>query len=365
MLGRKCVIPSVVLLLALAGCRTEVPNAPDAEFAKGAKGKPSADELTLLEYWVEPLEDGTSRIHVLAEGSATTVGGWVAHDYFFNGIADDDFNPLHYEYRHFGGVGRVDAEDLGDGTIHADIIWTGTRSLSDGQYFTDQVVTDVDGLGADPFVFDIIFQNPGDGEPGPGNTVSLGKMIEPQGVVEDGDVVGIEGVNVVSRVHDAVVDVSSFAVFHGEAAPGDVWVQELSLSEASCQKRSRKGDTVTRVTANVHAKLASDVDPAPSAWLEFHFAVGDEIAEGRSADTSDGIADVVLVREFSGQHASLDLSVWLDYVVPTREAKDLVYNPERNSNAGFDTNWTAVSAPTVDGDPPAVAFTTPITVDCR
>jgi hypothetical protein len=351
---KKLIAFAGALLVALA-C-SEGQQAPtEVQFAKGGKkGKPSKDQVRLLEYWVEPRGGNTSMIHVLAEGNATTVGGTVAHDYHFNGMSEYFHNPPHYEYRHFDGIERVELEELGDGIIHADILWSGTKDFDAGQLFRDQLTTDVDG--ADPFVFGLHFQMPDDGDI---------QVIYPRGVVVDGEVVGVEGIDVSSGLHGDLT-VNSFALFSGDDPAGYVWVEELSLSNASCDTRRQRGDPVTFVTADVHAVLGSGPGAPPHAWVEFHLvAGGSDITEGVTAITDEDITGMTVKGMLAGARESLELSVWFDYIVPLLETADYVYDPDNNTNQGFTTDFTVATAPVETAGPPAVASTEPVTVVCR
>lgn len=327
-------------LLIAAAC-AEAPQAPEyLQAAKGGRpGKPGTNEVTLLEYWI----DANNTLHIRGEGDVDEVNATVVHDYFFNGIRDDDFS-IHYEYFH-GGPPRAATVDQGDGTFTASIPWTGQRG-GDSDYFRDFAVTNVDGTGSDPFAFALFFLRNGEVEKG----------IQPQGVILNGTVVGP------TATLPNGDPVTSFALFQGAPAVGTVWVDALSLSGASCATGKRKGDAVTRVSGHVRAEFEASTDPAPSVWAEYHLSIDGTLTDGTTYDSgypSAGVADFDIYGEVAGERSSVTVALHLDYLYPSRDFVEHVYDPSGN-------NVTTLNAGPVSGlgDPVPTAVTQDLTITC-
>ena len=114
----------LVLIVAVAwGCVGEAPTSPTTPtvtaLAKG--GKPTSPSITLNEYWVEALSDGSSLIHMAGEGSAIDVNLSVSHDFFTNGEVDDNFSQ-HFEYS-FGDDLPLVPVTVEDGSFHVDMFF--------------------------------------------------------------------------------------------------------------------------------------------------------------------------------------------------------------------------------------------------
>ncbi len=323
MLGIRVRRGAVLLLALVTSCAQESVQGPsDAEFAKGGKpGKPQDDQVTLLEYWIE---DGYL-IHIVGQGDVDALRLNVAHDYFFNGISDDDYS-MHYEYRHFL-LPPVPLSPEPDGTFHVDVAWNGERNGED-DVFPDFVVTNVDG--ADPFAFDMFFGKDGEAVDG----------IQPQGVIIDGENQGPEAT--VLADGGSQTPVTSYALYSSDKPPsGDLWIADLVLTDISCSPKKSKGERTTLITGNVHAALASNgVDP--DAWLEFHlYDVGTDVMMYRTTHTSyNGVVDFMIRAVLPvAMTTTANLELRVDYVYPIGEAADLVYNPEENEVAmpdGYD-----------------------------
>jgi hypothetical protein len=304
--------------------------------AKGGKGGRKKAEISLIEYWL--MEDsGGWLIHVVGEGSVDEVDAVVHHDYFFNGLADDDFS-FHYEYFHNGPPPEA-VTALDGGRFHVDIPWSGEKN--DAVDFRDQLVTNVGGDGSDPFVFDLRFLRGGNWVGG----------VQPQGVVEAGQVLGPKA-DIGNALHGGTsAVVTSYATFKGDPAAGVVSVAELSLSGASCEiQRRRTGrgknatwDEVSVVRADVHALVQTGSGAAAGpVWLEFHLvdAVSGDTEVGESAMSDPISADFTMTGEFSGARTSINLQLQLDYLYPVMGAEDFVYDPAGNSDIGFTTTDT-------------------------
>ena len=323
----------LALPLLVLACGEAPTTPPNALLAKGGK-KAERPEVSLVEYWVVPQEDGSSLIHVVADatGPIDEVRATASHDYFHNGISDDDYSP-HFETI-VGGIGPVPG---GSGRFHTDLIFDGP--------WPDEPTTDIDG--ADPIVFTLRFWTDGFDT----NTIYyLGVPIQPQGVVVNGQVVGTENIAVPTDYH-AVATANSFALFEGTAAePGDtVWVEELTLTNATCSKGRRKGQPVTRVEGDVTARLNNP----EVGWMEFHFWDGSAISEPRTF--ASGSVSTHMVGEFDGHRENIDVELWLDYVDVVGD-RMMVYDPARNTVATtLDPN-----API-----PAIAYVDAGTVNCR
>jgi hypothetical protein len=345
MLRIRSEIAVALLLAALAGCTQEPLQGPaEADFAKGGKpGKPQAEQVTLLEYWVEAGMDGGNLIHIVGEGDVDAVNVNVVHDYFFNGIRDDDYSP-HYEYTHVGPPPAT-LQFLPDGTFHIDVSWDGERN-GESDLFPDFLVTDVDG--ADPFTFDLYFAK--NGEPVKG--------IQPQGIILDGENQGPEAE--VPGDEGTAIRVTSYALYSGQPASGTVWIEELTLTEISCSLKKRRGESVTQITGTVHTLLGSDLVEPASAWLEFHLYDGEGITDRETYIAYGGVADFIISGVLPGSRENVSVQLQLDYLYPVQEAAGFVYDP--GQNAVETLNWPAMI--TEIGDPVPVAVTGAEFVPC-
>lgn len=330
-----------IMLVAIAtACTREPLQGPgEVDFAKGGTpGKPADEGVTLLEYWIQDV----NLIHIKGQGDVDVVNLNVVHDYFFNGIRDDDYSP-HYEYTHVGPP-PVPLQFDPDGTFHVDVPWNGERRGTD-DFYPDFLVTDVGG--ADPFTFDMYFGK--DGEPVAG--------IQPQGVILAGQNQGPEAA--LAGDDGTEIQVSSYALYSGTNASGSIWIQELSLEDISCSLRKRRGESVRQLTGSVHAALGSD-QASPSAWLEFHLVVDGAITGGKSYITVGGVADFIISEVVPGADEAAAVELQVDYVYATGESVDLVYDPTQNQ---VDTR-NGDAAITTIGDPVPIAATGTEVVPC-
>lgn len=298
------------------GC-SEVPTTPTTpDLKRGGGGKPTPPSITLNEYWVEAQSDGSSLIHVRGEGSATDVSLGVSHDFFENGWRDGGSSSQHYEFYFLDGVPSVAVTLSGDG-FHADVIWPGTK-FSGGvtTEWTDQIPAD-GAEGADPFVFSVYFP-----QPGTQNNTSSTIRFTPQGVILGGTVVGT---TVTTPGHGTSV-VNSFAVFAGEAALDTVSVQSLTATNVQCSTRKRRGQVTTTVEADVNLVLNNSAGLPASAWVEFHFKHGTSLTDRMTWDAS-GIVSARMRGTFTGTVDYNNLSLIVDYVVPTGEATEFAFDP--------------------------------------
>lgn len=333
-------VGAIMLLAITAACTREPLQGPgEVEFAKGGKpGKPVDEEVTLLEYWIQ---DG-NLIHIKGQGDIDAVNPTVVHDYFFNGIRDDDYSP-HYEYFHVGPP-SAPVQIRADGTFQVDIPWNGERN-DDDDLFPDLLVTDVGG--ADPFAFALYFSKNGETVDG----------IQPQGVIVAGE---NQGPNASVQSQSGTISATSYALFAGEDAAGTVWVKELTFTDVSCSPRKSKGESITLIDGTVHVLLGSDSNLPPSAWMEFHIAADGLITRGTTRDTSDGAAEFYIRGVLPGSWTEVSVQLQLDYVYPTRHTADFAYYPGTNAVSTLH-RYDVIGA---IGDPVPVAVTESEVVPC-
>lgn len=319
-------------------------------------GKTVIVEPTVIEYWImeDPNVEGGSLIHMYGSGSVHLVNPQVVHDFFFNGQYDHPNYSQHYE-TYKVGVPAYPVEILPDGNFHADIPWNGEMDAT--ELYRDHVVTDVAGTGADPFVFWYwLYFN---------DEVVLN--YKARGVVMNGQLMGPEYTVPSGHPWHANASVASYAVFKGDDPDGYVWIEELRLSQPTCRKRRRVGEKVTRVGGEVYVKMGSTNGVPPSTWIEFHFADGSILTENVTQDVETGEKTFEMYREFPGHLQKIEnLQLMVDFVRPGRDWSDYVYDPGRNSNAGF---YTTVPAqfPYASklGDPWPEARTAAIELPCQ
>jgi hypothetical protein len=240
----------------------------------------------------------------------------VSHDFFTNGEIDDNFSQ-HFEYVFGDGVPAFPVTPASDGSFHADMTWSGTKTTPD-TFWTDQITTP----GADPFVFMVVFP-----QPSTKKNTSSAIRITPRGVILGSEVVGTTDITVPG--HGAPVVANSFAVFAGATAPATVYVQSLTATNVQCSARKRRGQSVTIVEADVDLILNSDVG-LPSAWIEFHFTDGVSLTDRTTRTATDpyrGIVSARLSGMFTGTVDDSNLALIVDYVVPLREVAEFAFNP--------------------------------------
>ncbi len=139
----------------------------------------------------------------------------------------------------------------------------------------------------------------------------------------------------VERGHEeGVFLANSFAVFAGAAPPGTVYVESLTATNAQCstpkQRGKQSGQSVTTVEADVELLLTTSDLQLPSAWVEFHFTDGASLSRRRTqtaTDPSRGIVSARLSGTFTGPVDDSNLSLIMDYVAPTGEAAEYVFDP--------------------------------------
>ena len=370
--------------IALFGCTDQNLLGPtDAQLAKGGnKGKSDkTGEPALLEYWVIPDATHGNLIHVAGTGNVDSVNANVVYDYFFNGIRDDNFpSDQHYEYQYAPPLPFPTTQT--DAGWHADIPWNGQRATptNDRTPFPDYLVTDVDGYGGDPFAFDVRFVKGGN---------VVGGM-QPQGVIVGGVVQGPQPVTVTSEFDPAHGEqaVNSYAVFKGDTPAGSVWITSISMSGASCERRSSregrgKNAVVVwsrRVTADFAVSFGhagpypTPTDSSPSyLWVEFHL-MDDGTGEisNRAVENAFTLSPQIsgtAVMDLPDSDADFDLKFVVDYVFPSGDFMDYTYDPANNSNVGFITTagiggaaWTSTTTQTA-ADLGAAQFPVAITVD--
>jgi hypothetical protein len=388
----------LVALLAVA-CHdaTDLAGPSEPQFKKG--GKPSAPDPKLEEFWVYSITGGCDQmIHIVVSGAFLRIGKNIIHDHFFNGVRDDD-PPVetHFEYG-FSGPITPPTEFNSDGTVgHADVCFDGVRSVdmdADGNRtlesrFVDYPATSVGGTGADPFAI-----SPGVVTRQTKSITSV-RIFRPRGVVVDGDALARDETEVTSSWHGAVFeDVSSYAVYQGEAARGDLFYDGLSIGDVSCsvgtsqigRGKNKTTVTTTTISANVTVDYGADAEFNQHFWGEGHFRLvtddTDGLISGRIMTPQTGgtfSASTDFDGDWSGQ--TVEVEFIADFLQATSgieewpghysEIYDFVYNPGRNSvsvltTAGIGGDvWSVgnVSTTLDDGLFPVV-YSGSVTVEC-
>lgn len=350
---------SIVLMLSLVGlaglsaCESDVLQ-PDLEpqLAKEGRGKPDKGDkggtpANLEEYWVYS-EGGVDYVHMAVSGDVDRIAKGVIYDYFFNGLWDDD-PPVdqHYEY-YVRGAPTPPAEVVGD-VIHTDLPFLGERWVSDDitYKFVDSPVTNVDGLGADPFAFRVGAYK--------GDTKRGGWT--PFGVIYGGITLGAEESNLTGAGHILPhATARSYATWKGEAPVGDVWVESITLtSEPRCTVRqvsegrgkNRTTHTATFVSADVEVVFgkSASVEALPDLWWEGHFYDVDTGVLSSRASLS-GLRDTFTFstsREMPEGWTGGNVSFVVDYVFPTQgvESDEVYYESRYAYNPALNnTTWT-------------------------
>jgi hypothetical protein len=356
-------VVGIAVGITFLACAVDEPTSPtDSQLAKGGnKGKPGEVEPQLMEYWV--FQDGSdgNLIHVAGTGRVDSVNANVVFDYFFNGIRDGYYrSDDHYEYQYVTPL-PFPVEQTENGW-HADIPWNGEREIVPPypreSWYHDAIVTDVDGIGGDPFAFWLRFVK--------GSNV-VGRL-QPQGVFVGGVENGPTEVGVTSDFVDhGEHNVTSYAVHNGVSHTGTVTIASISMTSPTCeltQYREGKGKNViwiqTRtVTADYSIELAFDEPPPPIApdssarytWVEFHF-VDNEVISHRRAESAwqpDGIISGTVSLALPDGAPDFDVAFAVDYVYPTGPLMDYAYDPEHNSKVGLATTAGFGGTPWVEG----------------
>lgn len=391
--ARRGLAPAALLGLALlVGCAPDTPTEPEVapQFAKGGK-KPvggGGGEATLDEYWVYRGTDGIDRVHMVVS-NADAITKSVAHDFFFDGVLDDDAPyDQHYEWN-YSGQATPAPTILPDGRAHVDLIFDGARLPDDPYPYVDFLTTSVGGSGADPFVFLVRARR--------GSNL-VGWWV-PAGVIQGGQTLGVEeSGSFLGAGHDsAVQDVRSYATYQGAEAGGQIWFTTLDLDPTSVQCSTRtvregKGKNATTsvqttVSGTVTVAFGRDPDIVPVqavpgedyVWWEGHFADG---ASGtlstRQTQGTGGTYTVsaTMPTGWTGGHVEFitDLLVVATAPDPTDPNPGIygnyVYNPERNgvlTTAGPNGGAWSNAAPSTsvgDGRFP-VAHSNGVDVVCR
>lgn len=358
----------------------------EPRFAKGGKPGPPTDEVKteLLEFYVWENEAGESVVHVKGTGEVPFVNLNAVQDYRFNGIRD--LLDEHYEYSTFSPPPvEVLAENRADdGSFSVDIPWDGARKIDSStgevlEYFTDFPTADADGSGADPYSFQIRFQD------ATGNYLGA---FYPRGIVIDGNDTG--------SAESGYGGWTSYALFKGEPAGGEIFLSEVALDQASLScSNSRSFERVDKekitvwtseVSGNMRIRTevtaGSELPADPGLWLELHMvdvvaegAVNEEdvsqwaFSEGAAVDR-DG-AEILMDGPYTARFTSnversgMWVSFVVDYIFPTwypPGSGSFAYNAELNSNDGFATLFPVATGV---GEQGALAFTDPQWVDCR
>lgn len=325
------VIPAIALL---AFACTETPTTPQAQFAKGGGGKGSYPEVSLVDYWVVPQEDGSSLIHVVADATGPIDEVWaeVAHDFFPNGVMDWG---THFEVPKWGLVAPVVPESIGPGRIGADLTFDAP--------WPDEPTTDMGG--ADPFVFQLRFWTAGFDRK---NFYYRGPSPRPQGVIVNGEVRGTKNVAVPDPDGSGTMWVNSFATHVGDAPPegfvsGSLWVEDLTLSNVTCTEHRQKGQTITLVEGDFTVTLGADLTGADSVdvWMELRLSAGTDSGPHLSVNRySNQSAAGHITAEFEGYDpGNLLVSLVLDYLTAVQtEDRFVVYDPGHPGSLPADGN---------------------------
>ncbi|MEJ2238902.1 MAG: hypothetical protein P8X82_11445 [Gemmatimonadales bacterium] len=344
----------LIASLAVACHDATNPTGPtEPQFAKG--GKASDPDPKLEEFWVYSTDGCDQMIHIVVSGTFLSIGKDIIHDHFFNGVRDLE---THFEFG-FGGPITPPTEFNADGTIgHADVCFDGIRSVdrdADGNRtftsrFVDYPATSVDGTGADPFAISpgvILSQTKG--------STSF-RTFRPRGVVANRDTLSRNEPEVTSSWHQTdFQDVSSYAVYQGAPASGDLFYNGLSMGDASCsvatsqvgRGKNKTTVTTTTVSANVTVDYGADAEYNQHFWSEGHFRlVTDDTPDGVISrrimmPQTDGTfsASADFDGDWSGQTVVVDfIADFLNATSGTEEwpghyseIYDFVYNPGQNS----------------------------------
>ena len=326
----------------------------------------------LDEYWVYE-ENGGNLIHVAGSGKVDEVNPNVVFDHFFNGIRDDNApSDQHYEYV-YGGPPAESVSLLPDGRWHVDVQWNGERPSSyapGDRLYPNAIITDVDGLGGDPYAFDLRFSSNG----------NLVGGDQPQGVTVGGVELGIAEASVSSTAHGEQ-DVTSYAIFSGASPEGLAFLASMTTSAMSCtlvntgRGRGKNAATVLTASADYAITLGGlytpPGDPVGIAWMELHLRdlVTGEISPRHTVSPSTPNVAGTITWELDEATAGVELQLVVDYLYPTGPFLNYVYDPEKNSvstTAGFGvTPWSNTNPSTTAGDEDfPVAATGPVTLNC-
>lgn len=381
---RRSVVFSLALLVAsffVTSCDTapETVLSPDSESAAkgGIPGAPdspddgadggddgSAAASNLVEYYVIPSPDGVAPnvVHVVVDGSAAQLGAQLVHDYFFNGIRDDDYSP-HYEWYDNAAFDPATerVEVLDNGHTHIDVEWSGQWWLTVGDPDRDTIahsdflsteVATATGGAADPFAF------------APSVYDASRNFIagwQPQGVILDGAVVGKDGITISEGWH-AGSSVTSYALHGGASAAVQVSLLSMAASNVTCSTetvregigRNKTTTTYTTLSATAAVQFQMSDGQRHGYWAEFHLrpvdgevsvpAPGSSINGGTSSDGIglDSPREFTVSTRFEGEYSSVDVELVMDYLVYTGVRSETdpsgTYDPAANSNDGFVTN---------------------------
>ena len=286
-----------VLALALgvsaAACGApDGPTSPDVapQFAKGGKpggGGTGGEAATLDEYWVFRGSDGVDQVHIVVS-NADRITKNVSHDFFFNGVVDDDAPfDQHYEWYDIGAT-TPPTEVLADGRAHVDLPFNGERNADGGLYgfYKDFPATSVGDSGADPFVFRVYAYS---GSKRVGWFTPLG-VINGGVTLTDrepaGDFLGATHLEPVSGVR-------SYATFQGGERGGSLWLSSVEVSDLACTGssgggRGKKATTSAGYTISATVTVSFDLDPLEpngNVWWEGHFMDPSGVLSHRMAGT--------------------------------------------------------------------------------
>jgi hypothetical protein len=389
MLGKR--FPTIFLALGLPflglSCQDSAdPLSPvEPQMAKPVKQpKPPQDaDPVMQEFWVYTTDTGEQCIHFVVSGTVTGMGVNVLYDHFFNGYQD---LHDHYEWYFIGGPPRADTESRDHETLgtihHEDVCFNGERNSSSEpfKYFMDHPSTSIRiGEGTQ---FDPISQMDGVAGYDPialAPAATMGddgvKFFHPRGVVVGGDTLAALGVQNVTSIWDhdgdetpeSYPNVRSFAIWKGDNAPGNIFVEDVSILTASCtleygkgkDKNTVLGATVTMDVNFVYGAQSADggthVPDPLDFWAQgrirtFHAGApdGELSPEYLTAPGHSGTRSYSWTLDLQDVQEDLEVEFALDYLFASgsEEGYDWVYDPGQNTmftSAGYEGDaWDPV-----------------------